>query len=469
MRIFQDLAGYTLGQSDNIRRAMSKKKQYIIDEERKSFVYGDESRGINGCVKNGIDVTVANEIYDSMVDFAKYAFNKSHAACYAIVALQTAYLMYYYPVEFYAALMTSVIGNTNKNKLTEYIIAAKNKDIEVLPPSVNYSYGDFTFENEKVRFGLVGLKNTGKSAIAEMVKERETNGNFESLLDFLERTSSFMEKSTIESLIYAGAFDELGVTRHTCVENYLKVLESIKKESKSNIAGQISLFDMEMTSDTSFARYDIVNFEEFPRETILENEKFYAGIYLSGHPLEDYDTYIQKRATTTLDKLVFNDDGEIEYDGDFENVKLGGMISSINEKYTKNNQKMAFVVIEDLIESIEIIVFPKQYEKYSHLLTVGNKVFVTGTLQSNDSKIQLLSNEIVSFDDIKATLWIRTTNVSQKTINDILSKTTQGINDIVVYDSAANKRYNLNNKISLENNVFKVLERIYGIGNVKIT
>ena len=270
MRIFQDLAGYTLGQSDNIRRAMSKKKQYVIDEERKSFIYGDETRNIKGCLNNGISFEVANGIYDSMVDFAKYAFNKSHAASYAIVSFQTAYLLHYYPVEYNAALMTSVIGNSNKNKLTEYILAAKNKGIKVLPPSVNFSYGSFTYEDEKVRFGLDGLKNTGKVAISEMIKERENKGEFKNFLDFLERTSKFMEKSTIESLIYSGAFDELGITRRTGIENYLKVLDSIKKETKSNIEGQINLFDMFSTvEDTSISRYSIEKFEEYPRETVL--------------------------------------------------------------------------------------------------------------------------------------------------------------------------------------------------------
>lgn len=470
MRIFQDLAGYTLGQSDNIRRAMSKKKQYVIDEERKSFIYGDETRNIKGCLNNGISFEVANGIYDSMVDFAKYAFNKSHAASYAIVSFQTAYLLHYYPVEYNAALMTSVIGNSNKNKLTEYILAAKNKGIKVLPPSVNFSYGSFTYEDEKVRFGLDGLKNTGKVAISEMIKERENKGKFKNFLDFLERTSKFMEKSTIESLIYSGAFDELGITRRTGIENYLKVLDSIKKETKSNIEGQINLFDMFSTvEDTSVSRYSIEEFEEYPRETVLENEKLYSGIYISGHPLDEYELFLKKRVITTLDKLIFDENGEMEYCGNFENVTIGGMITNVNIKYTKNNQKMAFIVLEDLLDSIEIIVFPKQYEKYASILEVGKKVFVTGTFQTNETKCQMLSNSFEVFENTKGTLWIRVTTETPNKVFELISKEEDGINEVVVYDSVNNKKYASNKKISFNNNIFKTLEKIYGVGNVKIT
>ena len=471
MRIFQDLAGYTLGQSDNIRRAMSKKKQNVIDEERQSFIYGDESRKIKGCLNNGISFEVANEIYDSMVDFAKYAFNKSHAACYAVVSLQTAYLIYYYPVEFYAALMTSVIGNTNKNKLTEYIISAKNKNIKVLNPSINHSYGEFTYENEQIRFGLFGLKNTGKVAINQMIKEREINGKFKSFLDFLERTAEFMEKSTIESLIYSGAFDELGVTRQTCIKNYLKVLDSIKKETKSNIEGQISLFDMFATfeEENVVSKYNIEEFEEYSRDIILENEKNFSGVYLSGHPLENYEIFIKKRVTTTLDKLLFDEDGQMEYDGSYDNVTIGGMITNVNIKYTKNNQKMAFVTLEDLMETIEIIVFPRQYNDFAEVLEIGNKVFVTGTLQTNETKCQMLSNSFVLFEKTKAILWLKINNATEKDANDIMAKTENGINEVVVFDNVNNKKYTIKKRISLGNDIFKVFEKLYGEGNVKLT
>ena len=407
MQIVRDLAGYTLGRSDLLRRAMSKKKGEVMERERKNFVYGNPEEGVPGCIANGIDEETANKIYDEMIDFAKYAFNKSHAAAYAVVSYQTAWLKYYYPVEFMAALMTSVIDNPGK--VSEYIYTCRQLGIEILPPDINKGEGSFSVDNGNIRYGLAAIKSIGRPVIDAIIAERNARGEFKNLKDFIERLSGKeVNKRTIESFIKSGAFDSLGGTRKQFMVIYVKILDQVNQERKYSMTGQLSLFDM--VDDDQKAEFDIPlpPVGEYEKETKLAFEKEVLGIYLSGHPMEEYEEKWKKNISrTTLDFQLDEETGRTKvHDGAREIV--GGIITSKTIKYTKNNQTMAFITLEDLAGSVEVVIFPKVYEKNQQYLNEEGKVFVKGRVSEEDEAAsKLICESIVPFEQTKRELWLQ--------------------------------------------------------------
>ncbi len=407
MQIVRDLGGYTLGRSDLVRRAMSKKKQYVMEKERANFIYGNEEEQVPGCVALGISAEVANEIYDNMMDFAKYAFNKSHAACYAVVSYQTAYLKYYYPVEFMAALLSSVIDNTGK--VSEYILSCRSMNIKMLPPDINEGEAGFSVSDGAIRYALTAIKGVGRPVIDAIVEERNQRGNYSNLNDFITRTSEKdVNKRAIENFIKSGAFDSFGGTRKQLMSVYVQIMDHIHQDKKNNMAGQISLFDL--VSEEEKEEYDIKlpPVGEYSKEMKLAFEKEVLGIYVSGHPLEEYQAIWQKTITnTTADFMLDTDTGQIKaVDG--QQATLGGMVSEKKIKYTKNDQVMAFITLEDLVGSIEVIVFPKTYEKYSKKLEEDTKIFVKGRISAEEDRDgKLICESIQEFDEIVKRIWIK--------------------------------------------------------------
>lgn len=408
MQIVRDLAGYTMGRSDLLRRAMSKKKGEVMRRERQTFVYGDEETNVPGCVKNGIDEKIANKIYDEMIDFAKYAFNKSHAAAYAVVAYQTAYLKYYYPVEFMAALMTSVIDNPSK--VAEYVYACRHMDIQILPPDINHGYADFSVDEGQIRYGLAAIKSIGKQVIGEIVADREEYGAFKNLEDFITRMSmkEALNKKVIENLIKAGAMDCLEGTRKQFMSIYLQILDRVNQEKKYAMSGQMTLFDLVGEEEKDQFEMKLPDVGEYARENKLAFEKEVLGIYISGHPLDDYEEMWKKNiSATTLDFQPDEESGRSKvHDGARETV--GGMITDKTVKHTKTNQMMAFVTVEDLLGTVEIVVFPRDYERNRALLETDQKVFIKGRVSEEDERpSKLICERVVPFEQKKRELWIQ--------------------------------------------------------------
>ncbi len=411
MQIVRNLAGYSFGRSDLVRRAMAKKKAKVMEEERKNFVYGNEAEGVKGCIANGISEQVANKIYDEMIDFAKYAFNKSHAAAYAVVSYQTAWLKYYYPVEFMAALLTSV--KDNSGKVLSYIMTCRQMDIEILPPDINDGYGEFYVSDGKIRYGMSAIKGIGTPVINAIVKERERGGKFVSMQDFMTRLSSKeINRHTIENFIKSGALDSVPGNRRQKMMICQSMLDTINRERKENLAGQISLFDL---GDEEFDRKKEMRFPdvgEYDKEELLSFEKEMLNVYISGHPLEDYVRLMQKNCTRiSSDFLPEEENGGMAKVADGENVIIGGMITEKTTKITKTNQLMAFITIEDLYGTVEVIVFPKSYEKCKDALEIDSKVFVKGRVQVEEEKPgKILCSQIIAFDRVPCELWIRFPN-----------------------------------------------------------
>ena len=402
MQIVRDLGGYTLGRSDLVRRAMSKKKQAVMEKERANFIYGNEEENVPGCVSKGIDEKIASDIYDDMMDFAKYAFNKSHAACYAVVAVQTAYLKYYYPVEFMAALMTSVIDNPKK--VSEYILTSRNMGIQMLPPDINEGDNDFSVTDGGIRYALTAIKSIGRPVIEEIVKERQARGCFTNLQDFITRTADMeMNKRVIENLIKAGALDSLGGTRKQFMSVYVQILDHVVRDKKNNLAGQISLFDIAGEEQKDEFDIRLPDVGEYTKEMLLAFEKEVLGIYLSGHPLETYQELWRKYITNTTNDFVLDEESGTVSIGDQSKAVVGGMIADKTIKYTKNDKIMAFINLEDLVGNVEIVVFPKDYEKYSSILKEDAKIFVKGRASvEEDRDGKLICEQIVSFDEAAA-------------------------------------------------------------------
>nr|WP_318685727.1 DNA polymerase III subunit alpha [uncultured Acetatifactor sp.] len=402
MQIVRDLGGYTLGRSDLVRRAMSKKKQSVMEKERANFIYGNQEEGVLGCVANGIDEKTAGQIYDDMLDFAKYAFNKSHAACYAVVSYQTAYLKYYYPVEFMAALLTSVIDNPKK--VSEYILTCRSMGIELLPPDINQGESGFSVSAGSIRYALTAIKSVGRPVIEGIVQERKERGPFTNLKDFITRMADRdMNKRAIENFIKAGALDSLGGTRKQFMSVYVQILDHITKDKKSNLAGQISLFDIAAEEDKEEFDIRMPDVGEYPKEMLLAFEKEVLGIYISGHPLEEYRELWEKYVTNNTNDFALDEETGGVRAADRATAIIGGMIANKTVKYTKNDKVMAFLSIEDLVGTVEVVVFPKDYERYSALLTEDNKVFVKGRVSLEEDKDgKLICEEIVSFDEIES-------------------------------------------------------------------
>ena len=407
MQIVRDLAGYTLGRSDLLRRAMSKKKGDVMQKERQSFVYGNADEGVPGCIANGIPETTANKIYDEMIDFAKYAFNKSHAAAYAVVAYQTAWLKQYHPVEFMAALMTSVIDVPSK--VAEYIYTCRQMGIDILSPDINKGVGNFSVDGGNIRYGLTAIKSIGRPVIAAIVEEREARGEFKNLKDFIERLSGKdINKRTIENFIKSGAFDSLGGTRKQFMVIYVQIMDQVNREKKYSMTGQMSLFDM--VADDQKAEFDVPlpDVGEYEKETKFAFEKEVLGIYLSGHPMEEYEEKWRKNITrTTLDFQLDEDTGRTKvHDGARETI--GGMITAKTIKYTKQNKVMAFVTLEDLAGSVEVVVFPRDYEKNQQYLDEEGKVFIRGRVSEEDEAAsKLICEKVIPFEQTKRELWLQ--------------------------------------------------------------
>ena len=418
MQIVRDLAGYSLGRADLVRRAMGKKKLDVMAKEREYFIHGqtDEDGNviIKGCVRNGIDEASANKIFDEMAEFAKYAFNKSHAAAYAVVSYRTAYLKAYYPEEFMAATLNSFLGNLDK--IPMYIDECKRLKIDILKPDINKSYTKFTVDNGKIRFGLGSIKNVGISAVNAIVKEREENGLYESFTDFCERMKNeAVNKKCIESLIRAGAFDEFEQTRSTLLASFETILDTIQETERKSFAGQVTMFDLAMPEENiKELQYSFNVQKEFSEKDLLSMEKEMLGIYISGHPLEKLRVQIERETNVNSLKLkelanlqsTVLDEGEFiarknEYkDGQF--VKYAGIITSVKKKYTKNNTIMAFVTVEDLYGTVEIIVFENCYQDSSKYLVEESIVMVEGRLSiREDDEPKIVARTIKPFGDNK--------------------------------------------------------------------
>ncbi|MBQ5474024.1 MAG: DNA polymerase III subunit alpha, partial [Lachnospiraceae bacterium] len=409
MQIVRELAGYTMGRSDLVRRAMSKKKQSVMEKEKHNFVYGNPQEGVKGCVANGIDEKVAIKIYDEMMDFARYAFNKSHAAAYAVVSFQTAYLKYYYPVEYMAALMTSVIENNTK--VTEYINTCRVMGINILPPDINSGEIGFTVDKGNIVYGLSAIKSIGKNVIDAIVKEREENGKYTSLKNFIERLSSKeVNKRTIENFIKAGAFDSIHNNRRQLMFVYIDIMESVAKEKKSSITGQMSLF--ELMSDNQKTEYEVKmpNVEEYTIGEKLSFEKEVLGVYITGHPLQEYETLLNKNAKSHSSDFIEDEEEHMNIN-DKEYTVIGGIIDNVSVKATKTGQSMAFITVEDLYGELEVIVFPKTYQKFRDYVREGEKVFITGRASVGDEpEAKLIADKVIPFENIPRDLWIQFKN-----------------------------------------------------------
>ncbi len=406
MQIVRDLAGFSMGRSDEVRRAMSKKKTKVMEAERQVFVYGDEAAGVPGCIKNGISEEVANKIYDNMIDFAKYAFNKAHAACYAVVGYQTAYLKTYYPREFMAALMDSA---GDSGKVAHYIECCRQMDISVLPPDINHGAGRFMVENDAIRFGMYAIKSVGEGVIDTIVSEREKSGEYKTLEDFLRRVAGReINKRAIENLIKAGALDSLPGNRKQKVIITPDLLDTISDEKKHVTAGQLSFFDMMPEQDRKAFEVKMPNIEDYDKQERLAFEKEVMGIYVSGHPLEDFARLLDENVTAySLDFVTSEESGEATL-GDDKMVTVGGMVTEVKLHYTKKNDAMAFVTIEDLYGTIEVIVFPRVFEKSRRFLADDEKIFIKGRTSVEEEKdVKLLASEIIPFDRIPRDVWIQ--------------------------------------------------------------
>lgn len=417
MQIVRDLGGYTLGRSDLVRRAMSKKKQSVMEKERANFIYGNEEEGVPGCVANGISEQVAGQIYEDMMDFAKYAFNKSHAACYAVVAYQTAYLKYYYPVEYMAALLTSVIDNTKK--VSEYILTCRSMNIAILPPDINEGESGFSVADGAIRYALTAIKGVGWPVIEAIVAERKARGRFTNLKDFITRVAEHdVNKRAIENFIKAGALDSLGGTRKQCMSVYVQIMDHVTKDKKNNLAGQLSLFDI--ASEEQKEEFDIRMPEvgEYPKEMMLGFEKEVLGIYVSGHPLEQYQQLWEKTITNRTTDFMLDEENDTVVAEDGRVTIIGGMVADKKIKYTKNDQVMAFLNIEDLVGNVEVIVFPRDYERYANLLTEDAKLFIKGRIAVEEEKDgKVICEQIVTFEDAMQSEPLFTDRYDQKKYN----------------------------------------------------
>ena len=475
MQIVRDLAGYSYGRSDQVRRAMSKKKADVMEKEKNYFIYGNEEIGVEGCIKRGIPEEVAIKIFDDMTDFAKYAFNKSHAAAYAVVSYQTAYLKCHYPVDFMAALMTSFMEHTGK--ITEYIMNCRKMGIEILPPDINEGEYRFTPYEGNIRYGLAAIKGVGRPVIDEIVAERELGGRYRSLKDFCMRLSGkSVNKRTVESFIKSGALDSLPGTRKQKMYSYISIMDGVNQEKKGTLSGQMSLFDFASPEEQKELEVKMPDVGEYEKEEILGLEKEVLGVYISGHPLEEYVATLEKNITrTTADFEVV--DGETEPKvKDQERAVIGGMITGRTVKATRTNNMMAFLTVEDLYGTVEVIVFPRDYEKYRTLLEEDAKVFIQGRVTVEEDKpAKLICSGVVPFDAVEKELWIQFLTradyeEAEQTLFAILGNY-DGIENVYIYLSKDRAR-----KLLPKSRCTKVCKELlselytkFGEDNVKVT
>ena len=474
MQIVQALAGYSLGRADLLRRAMSKKKAAVMEKERESFVYGNPEDGVPGCVNNGISEKIANKIYDEMIDFAKYAFNKSHAAAYAVVSYQTAWLKYYYPVEFMAALMTSCIDNPGK--VAEYILNSRQMGISILPPDVNQSEGIFTVEGKSIRYGMSAIKGIGKPVMEAVTREREENGPFVSLQDFAGRmTGKEINKKTVENFIKSGAFDSLGATRKQMMQIYISVLDAAAQERKNSLTGQMSLFDFVDAETKHSYEIPLPNVGEYGKEEKLAFEKEVLGIYISGHPLEEQEECWRKNITAVTTDFLPDEETGFPKVVDGAKVIVGGMITDKKIKYTKNNKTMAFLTLEDLLGTLEIVVFPRDYERNAALMQEDAKVFIQGRVSAEDDKAsKLICEKMYAFEDMPRELWIQFPDKAayEQEVTELyrILAASDGSDQVVLYIRAqkAMKRLPPSRGVKIGEELLGMLNEKYGSENVKV-
>ena len=406
MQIVRDLAGYTLGRSDLVRRAMSKKKAAVMEKERQNFIYGNKEEGVPGCIANGISEETAKTIYDNMTDFAKYAFNKSHAACYAVVSYQTAYLKYYYTAEFMAAMLSSVMDMTDK--VAEYVYSCRSMGIKILPPDINEGESGFSAKGDSIRYGLTAIKNVGKAVIDNIVAEREARGIYKDLEDFISRTAPLgVNKRAIENFIKAGAFDSFGATRKQMMMVYVQIVDSVNQDKKDTMQGQMSLFDIADEDQKKNYKMQIPNVGEYDNDQKLEFEKEVIGIYASGHPLSDMEEKWKRVITNMSLDFAVPEEGESYKIKDKSRVTVGGIITTVTRKFTKRGEQMAFLTLEDLVGTVEIVVFPREFDKYREILMEGRKIFITGEADIQENAPgKVKASEIKEFVQVPSELWI---------------------------------------------------------------
>ena len=474
MQIVRDLAGYTLGRSDLLRRAMSKKKADVMQRERQNFVYGNPEENVPGCVANGISEEIANKIYNEMIDFAKYAFNKSHAAAYAVVAYQTAYLKYYHPVEYMAALMTSVIDNPGK--VAEYIYSCRQMGIKILPPDINRGVGNFSVDNGNIRYGLAAIKSIGRPVIESIIEERKMRGEFKNLKDFMERLSGKeVNKRTVENFIKSGAFDSLKGTRKQLMMIYIRVMDQVNQEKKYSMTGQMSLFDIVDEEQKKEFEITLPDVGEYQKETLLAFEKEVLGVYLSGHPLEEYEEKWRNNISATTQDFQLDEETGVTKVRDGAKEIIGGMITSKTIKYTKKNQTMAFITIEDLMGTVEAVIFPRDYEKNQQYLQEDSKVFVKGRVsEEDDNASKLICEEIIPFERTRKELWLQYENkaaylADEKHLFAMLSDS-EGDDEVVIYCKAERvvKRLPKNRNIKIEPGILSRLTNYFGESCAKV-
>ncbi len=474
MQIVRDLAGYSWGRSDLVRRAMSKKKAAVMQAERQYFVYGNEEMGVDGAVKRGVPEDKANAIFDAMISFAEYAFNKAHATGYAVVAYQTAYLKYYYPVEFMAALMTSVLGNTDK--LSEYILTCKRMGIEVMPPDINVGVSDFSVYDGKIRYSLSAIKAIGRQVIEGICENRKAYGPFKSLEDFIKRCGTgLVNKRAIENFIKAGAFISLSINRKQAMMVYPIIADQVALDKKNTLAGQMTLFDIAAEEDKDDYKTDIPEVPEYDKATYLAFEKEVLGVYISGHPLEEYQAKWEKNITNkTSDFVLDEESGEIKaHDG--ESTVIGGMIVGRTIKYTATNKVMAFLTIEDLVGTVEVICFPRDYEKYQQSLTDDAKVFIKGRVSAEEDKnAKVILEKVYPFDDVPSEVWIQFTNKAEydAEIDKLLSmlRSSDGNDELVIYlkEEKAVKRMEKSHSLCADGRTLSIITEFLGEENVRV-
>lgn len=489
MEIVRKLAGYSMGRSDLVRRAMSKKKHKVMEEERKNFIHGvtDENGNLEvpGCLRNGISEEIANKIFDSMMDFASYAFNKSHAAAYAVIGYQTAYLMKYYPVETIAAMLNSVTGTSEK--VAHYINFAESLGIQVLPPDINESYSKFTVKGDKIRFGLAAIRNVGLNVVENIVYARDKKGRFESLVDFVNKIDlSAINKRAVESLIKAGAFDEFKIFRSKLLAVYEKIMDSVSNEKKRNIDGQISLFGI-AEEDLKVPEVNYPNIKEFAKKHILAMEKEMTGLYLSGHPLDEYGQSLKMQTSTNIEKIFesyeilqetySNEEIKVDIIHDEEKVILGGIIAEVNQKITRNNTMMAFLKLEDLTGIIEVIVFPRTLDKVRELIKPDILVAIKGRVSIKEDELpKLICEAIAPLEKVNTTkVYLRTQNTNTgkdliKTIKETMPKEYKGDTSVFMFTAEDKKQYRMSRDIwiDMESDAVDYFRKIVGEDNVKI-
>ena len=474
MQIVRSLGGYTLGRSDLVRRAMSKKKASVMEKERQNFVYGNEEEGVPGCIHRGISEKTANKIYDDMIDFAKYAFNKSHAAAYAVVSYQTAFLKYYYPVEYMAALMTSVIHNPSK--VAEYILSSRKMQIEILPPDINFGESEFSADHGAIRYGLSAIKSLGAPMIRAIVEERKENGKYQSLRDFIERMSGReLNKRAIENLIKAGALDQVAGNRRQKLMVYAEIVDAVNQEKKNAMTGQMSLFDLISDEEKEAYEIQMPKVEEYSKEELLSFEKEVLGVYISGHPLEEYEERWRKNITARTVDFQIDEELGTSKARDGEIAVIGGIITNKTVKYTRNNKVMAFLTIEDLVGTVEVVVFPNDYEKNVQKMEEDSKVFIRGKVQGDaDKASKLICEKIYSFDDVPKELWVQF-----ETKEDYLTEENEflkllsgsrGTDRVIIYVRTPKsiKYLGIEKSVKIDETLLGKLYEKYGMDNVKV-